>query len=700
MPDLLLEIGAEEMPHTAVLPALAQARQAIEAGLDRLRLAHGPVETYGTPRRLAVFVAELADQQPDREVEYKGPPAERAFTDDGQPTDAALGFARARGVGVEQLSVRETDNRAYVTATVMEEGRPAIEVLPDLLTETIASLSFPKTMRWADLDVRFVRPIRWIVAMLGVEVIPFEYAGVRTGRVSCGHRTLGAPTVKIKDAADYLGALEQASVLADHHSRRKTIQQQAREAAGVYNGTAMLRDDVVDENNFLVEWPHCVVGSFDERFLALPDDVIAMVMEKHQSYFPVAGESGALLARFIVVANSGEASSEMVRIGNEKVIAARLADAEFYISEDTRSTPEQALERLKRVTYLGNLGTLYDKTTRLQVVVNWLAERLGPDDDLLAVCERAALLSKTDQVSQMVGDTKLAGLQGSIGGHYALVAGEAPQVADAIAEQYMPVGADGELPATTAGALLSVADKLDNLASAFYIGEEPTGTKDPMGLRRQAYGLILVAVDRSLRFSLPDAIALNMGLLPDRPSTEEPVDVAEAAERVKQFVAGRIENYLEAAGVTYDVVRAVLGAGWTDAVEVIERARAVARIRSDDADFQHAVDTATRPANIFRPSDLPESAVVAPELFEFDIERTLWASIEEASAAVASAFAGHANYDAAWTALKALIAPIDEYFDTVMVNVDDQRLRANRLAVMRRLDRLYCRLADFREIVQ
>ncbi len=360
MPDLLLEIGAEEMPHTAVLPALAQARQAIEAGLDRLRLDHGPVETYGTPRRLAVFVGELADRQPDREVEYKGPPAERAFTEDGQPTDAALGFARARGVSVEQLAVCETDNGAYVTATVMEEGRPAIEVLPELLAETIGSLSFPKTMRWGDLDVRFVRPIRWIVAMLGTEVIPLEYAGVRSGRVSCGHRTLGATSVKLKDAADYLRALEQASVLADHHSRRKTIQQQAREAATVYNGTAVLRDDVVDENNFLVEWPHCVVGSFDERFLRLPDDVIAMVMEKHQSYFPVAGEAGALLARFIVVANSGEASSEMVRIGNEKVIAARLADAEFYISEDTRSTPEDALEKLKRVTYLGNLGTLYD----------------------------------------------------------------------------------------------------------------------------------------------------------------------------------------------------------------------------------------------------------------------------------------------------------------------------------------------------
>ncbi len=333
-------------------------------------------------------------------------------------------------------------------------------------------------------------------------------------------------------------------------------------------------------------------------------------------------------------------------------------------------------------------------------MVNWLAERLGPDGDLVAVCDRAALLSKTDQVSQMVGDTKLAGLQGSIGGHYALVAGEDPQVADAIAEQYMPIGADGDLPATTAGALLSVADKLDNLASAFYVGEEPTGTKDPMGLRRQAYGLILVAIDRSLHFSLPDAIALNMGLLPDRPSTEEPVDVADAAERVKQFVAGRIENYLEAAGVTYDVVRAALAAGWTDAVEVIERARAVSRIRLEDADFEHAVDTATLPANIFRPSGLPDSTVVDPELFEFEIEQTLWTSLGEASAAVNAALKGHANYDAAWAALKALIAPIDEYFDAVMVNVEDERLRANRLAVMRHLDRLYCRLADFREIVQ
>ncbi len=700
MPDLLLEIGAEEMPHTAVLPALIQLEKAINTGLDRLRLQHGPLHTYGTPRRLAVVVQDVAERQPDREVQYKGPPAERAFCEDGQPTDAAIGFARARGVSVERLEVRETDGGCYVTATVMEHGRAALEVLPDLLKDAVASLTFPKTMRWGDLDVRFVRPIRWIVAMHGTQAIAFEYAGVVSGAVSSGHRTLGAGPVRLDDAASYLGALEQASVLADQRERRKTIHQLARAAAKAHGGIAVLHDDVVEENNFLVEWPHCVVGSFDERFLKLPDDVIATVMEKHQSYFPVADETGALMAKFIVVANSGEASSEMVRTGNEKVIAARLADAEFYIAEDTRRTPEQALEELRRVTYLGDLGTLHDKTLRLQVLVKWLAERLGADDDLMATCDRAALLSKSDQVSQMVGDTKLAGLQGSIGGHYALVAGEDPQVADAIAEQYMPVGADADLPATTAGAVLALADKLDNLASAFFVGMEPTGTKDPMGLRRHAHGLILIAADRRLHFSLADAIALNMGLLPDRPDAEDAPDVADAAERVKHFVEARVENYLEGAGVSYDVVRAALGAGWDDVVEVIERARAVARIRAEDPDFEHAVDTATRPANIYRPSGLPGDMAVDPGLFEPGIEEELWKAVGETEAAVGEALKAGRDYDTAWSALKALIAPIDAYFDEVMVNVDDERLRANRLAVMRRIDRLYCRLADFREIVQ
>ncbi len=699
MPDLLFEIGAEEMPANVVLPALDQMAQMMGEGLDGLRLSHGEIATYATPRRLAVLVSDTAHRQPDREVEYKGPPAERAFTDDGDPTDAAFGFAKARGVDVKDLAVKETDNGVFVSVTVKEEGRPAVEVLPEMLTEIIGALDFPKTMRWGSLDVRFIRPIRWLVAMLGSEVIPIEIADLESSRVTWGHRVLSPEPVELPDAADYLGALEQAHVIADHRLRRQIIIEQAEAVAVEVNGTAVLHDEIAEENNFLVEWPLCILGSFDQRYLELPDEVIATVMEKRLSYFPVAAESGALMARFIVVANIAEGAADMVRAGNEKVIGPRLADAEFYIQADTKITPEQSLDKLRRVTFLENLGTLYDKTMRLQILAKWLCERIGADEAELATTQRAALLSKTDQISQMIGDTKLAGLQGTIGGYYALVAGEDRTVSQAIAEQYMPIGADSALPASMAGALLAVADKIDNLASSFFVGAEPSGTKDPMGLRRQAHGIIAICMDRRMHFSLDDIISLDMGLLPDLPDEQMP-DIAEAAARLKVFIAARIENFLQAVEVSYDVIRAVLATSWDDAVDIIERAEALTTIRAEDNEFEPAVDTATRPANIVRPSDLPADVQVDAKLFVEPIEQHLWDAYQECAEQVVAALSDRSDYLAVWEALKGLREPIDDYFIQVMVNVEDEELRTNRLAVMRELDRLYLRLADFSEIVQ
>jgi len=699
MPDLLFEIGAEEMPGHAVLPALTQMERLIAECLQRLRLSHGQVSSYGTPRRLALVVKDVADRQPDREVEYKGPPAARAFTEGGDPTDAAFGFANARGVAVNDLTIKKTENGIFAFATVKEQGKPAKEVLPGPLGEIITSLTFPKTMRWADLDVRFIRAIRWLVAMLGGEVLPVEVGDVAAGNVTRGHRVLGPVSVTLTDASEYVAQLEKAHVIADHRRRRETIIQQAQAAAAEFNGTAVLRGAIVEENNFMAEWPVCIVGSFGERYLELPDEVVAMVMEKHQGYFPVAAESGALMAKFIIVANVGKDAADIVRAGNEKVIEARLADAEFYIREDTKTSPEQALEKLRRVTFLENLGTLYDKTMRLQVLVKWLGERVGADKQELAAFQRAALLSKTDQVTQMIGDTKLAELQGTIGAYYAVAAGEDQVVADAIAEQYMPVGADGALPASVGAALLAIADKIDNLASSFYLGMEPSGTKDPMGLRRQAQGIIAIAFDRRIHFSFDDIVSLDMGLLPEVNDEDAP-SISEAAERLKALMASRLESALEAAGVGYDIVRAVLATKWNDVVEVMERGQALAKIRAEDTEFEAAVDTATRPANIVRPTNLAPGVDVEPALFVEPIEERLWDAYEETAEEVKAALSDSADYGGVWEALKSLRKPIDEYFLQVMVNVEDDKLRTNRLALMRRLDRLYMKLADFTEIVQ
>ncbi len=699
MPDLLLEIGAEEMPVTAVLPALEQMKNTIAGGLNKLRLTYGDIETYGTPRRLAILVRGVAERQPDQEVEYKGPPAERAFSEDGQATNAAYGFAKARGVDVKDLSIKETDNGTFVAVTVREEGRPAGDVLPQLLEDTVTSLNFPKTMRWGDLDMRFVRPIRWLVGLLDEQIIEFSVAGLTSGRESRGHRKLASGPVVFAQAADYVEALEAAFVIADHRRRREMIVRQAQAAAAEFNGVAVLHDDVVDENNFLVEWPLCVIGSFDERFLKLPDAVSAMVMEKHQSYFPVAARDGALMAKFIFVGNMSEKAADVVRAGNEKVIAARLADGEFYITEDTKITPDAALMKLRRVTFIEKLGTLYDKVERLQVLTKWLAERIGADDDLTEDVQRAALLCKNDQTTQMIGDNKLAGLQGSIGAYYAGLAGERDPVCDAISEQYMPASAEAELPVSQAGALLAIADKVDNLAASFYIGMEPTGTKDPMGLRRQAHGLIRICMDRDLHFSIDDMFSLCIGLLPSL-SGNDADESADAGAKLHAFCAARVQNILEAAGVSYDVIRAVLGTPWHDVVEVVNRTRAVDQMRADDDEFEGIVDTATRPANISRPADIPTAARVESALFTEAIEGELWAAYRKSKDTVAAALDSRFDYKGAWRALKEMRAPIDAYFNAVMVNVDDEAVRANRLALMRDIDRLYCRLADFTQIVQ
>jgi glycyl-tRNA synthetase beta chain len=554
-------------------------------------------------------------------------------------------------------------------------------------------------MRWGELEMRFVRPIRWLVALLGADVVPIQIADLASDRVTHGHRALHPEPVVLNEAGEFREKLENAYVGADHRRRRRQIVEQAQAVAAQVNATAVLRDDIVDENNFLVEWPTCLIGRFDERYLELPDEVIATVMEKHQSYFPVVPESGSLMARFVVVANIVAEAGPVVIGGHEKVIAARLADAEFYVSEDTKRSQDEAREDLRRVTFLGKLGTLYDKTMRLEILVKWLCQRLGVDGQLVEALQRAAAICKTDQITQMVGDTKLADLQGVIGGYYAAAGGESRTVCEAIAEQYMPVTADANLPTSPGGALLSVADRIDNLAAAFYLGMEPTGTKDPMGLRRQSQGLIAICLERELHFSLQDVASLVMGLLPDLPDNEMP-DVAEAGTKLKDFVAARVENLLETSGVSYDIIRATLATPWDDAVEVIIRGKALAEIRAEDEEFERTVDTATRPANIVRPTDLPAGAEVHVGLFTEPIEQHLWDACALAAEQLDAALNGGANYDRAWEILKSLSKPIDDYFLAVMVNVEDEDLRTNRLAVMRELDHLYLRLADFTQIVQ
>lgn len=703
MPDLLIEIGVEEIPASVVLPALEQLREGLDQGLTALRLIHGEVAEYGTPRRLAVLVRDVADSQPDEVKEVKGPPASAAYDAEGKPTKAAMGFAAKCGVGLEALRVVEDDKGSFVYATVAEKGQPAAAVIPGLLDALMSGFTFPKTLKWGDREERFCRPVRWLVGLLGETVLDWEFAGMKAGRTTRGHRFLGADSAALATPAAYLDLMRELYVIADHRERKQRIAASAAEVAATVGGRPRLDEDLLEENNFLVEYPTCLLGGYDERYLALPEKVPVTVMEKHQRYFAVEDADGKLLPYFVITRNGDDQGNDTVRKGNEKVIVPRLEDAEFYLTEDLKTPLPERLESLQRVTFMEGMGTLYDKTGRIEALVAWLCGKLpqlSAEDQ--ATAKRAATLSKCDQVTHMVGDGKLAALQGYIGGHYARIAGETEAVAQALAGQYLPVRQNDPLPKTLPASVLAVADRLDTLSAAFVLGLIPKGTRDPQGLRRLTQGLISILAGAGFRVSLAEAMSFALAQMPaPNPAPKGALSPAEAQQALRDFLATRVEAMLQDEGVSYDVVRAVLGSPWDDVVEIMERGRALAALRAAATDFEGFVDTATRPANIWRSTDLAEDAVVAPERFADDSEKGLWATYQMVRTRVTGLKqVAPVDYAGLWAALAELHQPIATLFDAVMINADDAALRTNRLAMMRDLDRLYLALADFREIVQ
>lgn len=706
--DLLYEIGVEEIPASFVIPALEQLERGLREGLGDLRLQFGDIQTFGTPRRLSIIVRGISERQPDVEEERKGPPADRAFDSDGKPTKAAEGFARKNGVSVDDLRVVETDKGRWVAVTVLQAGQAAEEVLPALLTELTLGLSFPKTMRWADLDLRFARPIRWLLAILDGRTLPMEIGGVKSGNRTRGHRLLGSSAIEVPGADAYAELLHQNYVLADIDGRREAIRRAAMEAAQEVGGVARIDDRLLTEVSFLVEWPTCLWGRFDAKFLALPDAVVVTVMQGHQKYFPVEDTEGNLLPYFVTVRNGDEEGLDTVRAGNEKVIVPRLADAEFYLTEDLKHTLDERAQSLSRVTFMEGMGTLADKTRRLEQLVGHLGAELREiGTEVVQAATRAAQLAKADLVTLMVGDSKLGELQGIIGGEYASRLGESEAVATAVAEQYRPRGAGDPPPQSPAGTLLAIADKMDNLAACFRLGMAPTGSTDPFALRRQAQGIVEILMEADLQVDLRALVARALQLLPE-PQLEKPKDAERvldpqaAAEALLGFFSGRLDFILTRDGITYDVSRAVLNAPWSDALEVYRRARFIQSFRDQEPEpFDRLVTAAERPARICRGEQLPAEAAPDTGLFEGGYETALWEAAQAARAVVEEALAADpANYRAAAEALAGLLEPIHQFFDEIMVMVDDAALRTNRLVMLREIDLSFQLLADFTHIVR
>ena len=672
MEKLLFEIGTEEIPAKFMPGILAQLKELAEKKMDELRIPYEAVRVYGTPRRMTFIADGVAEHQADSTVEAKGPSVQIAFKD-GEATKAAQGFARGQGVAVEDLEVRD----GYVFAVKHLAGQEVEALLPGLLQDILTSLNFPKTMRWADYDFRFVRPIRWMVALFGDKVVPVEITGVKSGNITRGHRFLRPEgvedntRVEVANAAAYEEVLMNHFVMVDQDARRELIRQQVIDLAVEEGGHAEIDEDLLEEVNYLVEWPTALCGKFEDKFLALPKECIITPMREHQRYFPVLKEDGSLLNKFITVRNGGKEHLEVVAHGNERVLRARLADAEFFFNEDRKQPLEARLAKLTTVSFQEGLGNMNDKSQRLVKAADMIAFGLNSkvDKEKLA---RTALLCKTDLVTGMV--VEFTELQGVMGREYALLDGEAPEVAKGIFEHYMPRFAGDELPSTDIGRIVGIADKLDNIVATFSRGLAPTGSQDPYALRRQALGIINILIDGNYHVSMVKLIA-GVAYLLNIPAEK----TKEVIMPVMDFFKQRLKNMLLDQGIRYDVVDAVLADERNDDIADLDaRAQALnAFVVSEEAPA--LIQAATRVANLCK--KIEQETAINTNIFQNPAEGELHKAVTAVNNEVLLATVQF-NYAEVLQIACKLVAPINKFFEDVMVMDNDEQIKNNRLALL------------------
>lgn len=683
--ELFLELGTEEIPAGFIPRALSDMQRLLCKELDSARISYGEIRTFATPRRLAIAIADVARQQQRQELELTGPPARIAFDADGKPTKAAEGFARTNGVSVDELQTIETGKGEYLFLSKVIEGGESTGRLPEILAQVIGKIQFKKSMRWKDLDVRFARPMHWIVAIYGGEVVPFTFGDLQSSNTSRGHRFMAPQEFTVSSAEDYLAKAEQQHVIPQIEKRRQLIEEQLEVLAKQLGGKINPDDELLEEVSFLVETPQALAGTIEDRFLLLPPELLITSMREHQRYFTLIDEQGKLLPHFITIANTLAKDPSVVVAGNERVLKARLSDAMFFWQEDQKSKLEDRLEPLKKVVYQAKLGTSYEKIERFTELATGLAQQLSPAD--LELTKRAALLAKCDLESGMV--YEFPELQGVMGREYALLEGEDQRVATAIFEHYLPTQAGGELPSDNVGAFVSLADKIDSICGCFSVGLIPTGTADPYALRRCAIGILAIILDRGYALSIPELVAKSVALLEAkrlRPADEIVADVIE-------FIRLRLVNMLIGQDYPADVVDAVLSAAFTEPLDAVDRIKALAALKGRE-DFEPLSVAFKRVGNIIKGGlELDVDAT----LFEADCEKQLFEQLQQAQNKVAELVAGR-DYSAALETIAGLRAPVDEFFDGVMVMAEDQAVKNNRLALLTGIAGLFKGVADFSRI--
>ncbi len=680
--ELLFEIGTEEIPAGYILPALESMKRILSEKLQTLDLTYTGIKGSATPRRFALCVEGLISRQPDRREEVFGPPKQAAFDQNNQPTKAAIGFAKSRGASVDDLKVVDTQKGAYVMLLIEKKGRDTVEILSEVLPEVVKEIPFPKSMHWGSSRTTFARPIQWLATSYGGGAVSCKIDEITSTNQTKGHRFMAPGPIEITGCQQYLESLRQAHVIADIEERRKAVIEEVERAATEAGGNILPDDELVDTVTNLVEKPHAVCGSFDERFLAIPSEVLITSMREHQKYFAVVDKDGKLLPYFVAVNNTKVKDVKLAAEGHQRVLRARLEDAFFFFKEDQHRPLAERVNDLSGVVFQQKLGTLLEKTSRITELAGYLATILQPDQ--LETAKRAAYLAKADLLTAMVNE--FPSLQGVIGRDYALLNGEPETVAKAILEHYMPIRAGSELPPSPAGALVSMADRLDTIAGCFGIGQIPTGTTDPFGLRRLALGLLHVILDKGFAVSLSDCIDQAIQLYGDKLTENATVTKQNAIE----FIKGRFVNDLTAKGIPVEAVEAVTSVSFDDVVECRRKIDALMAISKQPA-FTILAAAFKRVMNIIKDNRVTN---IDKKLFSEPAETKLHETLQAVSAE-AQPHLDRKQYEEALAVILKMKEPVDLFFDDVMVMVDDPKVRDNRLALLAAVADLFLKVGDF-----
>jgi len=684
--ELLIEIGTEELPPTALAGLSTAFCDGVVKRLDEAKLSHGGAQAFASPRRLAVLVHEVASAQPDELVTRRGPALKAAFAPDGTPTKAALGFAQSCGINVEALEVEETNKGAWLCHRQQMHGKATSTLLPQLTNEALAALPIPKRMRWGDRNVEFVRPVHWICMLLGESLVPGEVLGLSIDRLTYGHRFHHPEAINLASPAAYLSSLRAARVEADLAARRTTIRQQVETLAAKAGGSAMIDASVLDEVTALCEWPVALLGHFDASFLEVPPEVLIETMQANQKYFPVIDADGRLLPCFITVSNIESLEPDQVRAGNERVIRPRFADAKFFWEQDLKRPLSERVDALQGIVFQHQLGNLLQKTERIVRLSAWIAEQIGADS--MQTCQ-AARLAKTDLVTLMVGE--FGSLQGVMGRYYAEQAREPTSISTAIEQHYWPKHAGDRLPETDIARAIAIADRVDTLVGIFAIGQRPTGVKDPYGLRRAAIAVLRILIETPL--------SLDLSVLFEQAARGYPaaLNAHGGIEEVLAYSLERLRHYYADASAEQaadpDVITSVLALELSQPSDIDRRIHAVQGFRGQpEASALAAANKRTR--NILRKVSATEiSDCVNPDLLEEGAERSLSAAIDAMTDQV-QALLDQQDYVSALSELSRLRQPLDDFFEHVMVMADEPAIRANRLALLKRLEGLFLGVAD------